>query len=148
MKYSILFLFILMIHSVSAADVKQARARQNYMVHCQGCHLPDASGSPGRVPNMKDFIGNFLRVPGGREFIIRVPGAASALISDEELAELMNWLLETFSKEQLPADFKPYTAAEAGTLRKHPLIKNPLVDGIPTRKELTTRLAEQFGIIE
>ena len=148
MKYSILFIFILTIHPVSAADINQARAHQNYLLNCQGCHLPDAIGSPGLVPKMKGFIGNFLRVAGGREFIIRVPGAASAPISDEELAELMNWLLEKYSKDQLPDDFKPYTAAEVGKLRKHPLVKNPGIDGIPSRKELTDQLEKQYGIIE
>lgn len=148
MKYSLLFVFALTIHPLSAAVLNQARAQQNYMLNCQGCHLPDAIGSPGLVPKMKGFIGNFLRVPRGREFIIRVPGAANAPINDEELAELMNWLLENYSKDQLPPDFKPYTAAEVGKFRKNPLVKNSVIDGIPSRKELTDQLEKQYGIIE
>lgn len=53
----------------------------------------------------------------GREFIVQVPGASTANLSDARLAELINWLLLTYSEEQLPADFEPYTAEEISWLR-------------------------------
>ena len=96
-------------------------ARVNYMLNCQGCHLPDGSGVPGRVPNLKGFVGNFLRVPGGREFLIRVPGVAGSSLGDTDLAGVMNWMLLNFSREQLPENFIPYTAEEIGLLRKQML---------------------------
>ena len=49
------------------------RARVDYMLNCQGCHLPDGDGA-GDVPRMKNFVGNFLKVPGGRAFLVQVPG--------------------------------------------------------------------------
>ena len=96
---------------------------RNYILNCQGCHLPDGSGSEGSVPKMNDFVGYFLHVPGGREFLVRVPGAAGAPISDQELADVMNWILLNFSKNELPDPFVPYNAEEIGELRKQPLIE-------------------------
>ena len=90
------------------------------MLHCQGCHLPQAKGFEGRVPPMKEFVGWFLHSQAGREFLIRVPGVAHAALRDDEIAELMNWLLTSFSAEQLPGDFVPFTASEVRKLRADP----------------------------
>ena len=98
-----------------------ARAQMNYMLNCQGCHGPQAEGSEiASVPRMKDFVGNFLKVPGGREFLVQVPGSANASISDLELAELLNWMLPRVSAAQIPANFAPYTEAEIKALRYSP----------------------------
>ena len=98
-----------------------ARARTNYMLNCQGCHSHDGSGSAdGAVPQMKDTIGSFLQVPGGREFLVQVPGAANAAINDAELAELLNWMLPAISRAEMPVDFRPYSESEVSRLRKTP----------------------------
>jgi len=96
------------------------RARINYMLNCQGCHLPDGGGV-GDIPQMKNFVGNFLKVPGGRAFLVQVPGSANAALDDAALAELLNWMLLEISAAQLPEDFEPYTAAEVGQYRAVPL---------------------------
>lgn len=96
------------------------RAEVNYMLHCQGCHLPQAEGVAGRVPPMKNFVGFFLHSQEGREFLIRVPGVAHAALRDAEVAELMNWLLISFSDAQLPTEFEPFTVAEVTKLRRDP----------------------------
>ena len=103
---------------IAAAD--DNRARINYMIHCQGCHLPQAVGVPGNVPRMKDFVGYFLHSPEGREFVVAVPGVSTANLGDEQLTELVNWLLLTYSAEQLPPDFTPYSIAEVAELRQNP----------------------------
>ena len=113
-------LLLLCISATTSAN--EILARQNYILNCQGCHLPDGSGSKGNVPKMNDFVGYFLHVPGGREFIVQVPGAASAPISDRELADVMNWMLLNFSRNELPDPFEPYSAEEIGKLREEPLI--------------------------
>ena len=66
-------------------------------------------------------VAKFLLVPGGREYLGRVPGVATSPLSDADLSELMNWMLWRFDKEHLPANFKPFTAAEIGQLRIAPL---------------------------
>ena len=97
------------------------RARINYMLNCQGCHGPDAQGSEtANVPRMKDFVGNFLKVRGGREFLVQVPGSANASVSDVELAELLNWMIPEVSSSAMPEQFVPYTPEEITKLRYSP----------------------------
>jgi hypothetical protein len=98
-----------------------ALARQNWILKCQGCHRPDATGTAATTPTMAGIVAKFLHVPGGREYLGRVPGVATAPISDAELADLLNWTLFRFDGAHVPADFKPYTANEIGKLRKAPL---------------------------
>ncbi len=99
----------------------EARARTNYMLNCQGCHGVDGAGNAsGDVPLMKGFVGRFLQVPGGREFLVQVPGSANAALTDAALAELLNWMLFRISASELPAGFLPYTGEEVGRLRKTP----------------------------
>lgn len=65
---------------------------------------------------MRGYLGNFLQVSGGREYIVQVPGSANARLDDEALAALMNWLVMEMGPN-VPANFKPYTAAELAVLR-------------------------------
>ena len=96
------------------------RAHLNYMLNCQGCHGQTGSASMyGAVPAMENYVGYFLHVPGGRAFLVQVPGSANAAISDAALAELLNWILQTQSPEQLPSQFQPFTEAEIRDLRQH-----------------------------
>jgi len=98
-----------------------ARARQNWMLSCQGCHRADATGTPQTTPTMAGVVARFLQVPGGREYLVQVPGVATAALSDADLAEVVNWSLVRFDAANVPADFKPYTPAEVGQLRRKPL---------------------------
>ena len=98
-----------------------ARARQNWILSCQGCHRADATGTPQTTPTMAGFVGKFLHVPGGREYLVRVPGVATAALSDADLADVLNWSLIRFDPANIPADFTPYTPAEVGRLRLKPL---------------------------
>lgn len=93
------------------------RASVNYTLHCQGCHLHDARGFSDQVPRMRDFVGYFLHSQEGREFVIRVPGVATSSLPDDQLTELMNWLLLTYSSGQLPEPFVPFSVAEVAALR-------------------------------
>jgi len=98
-----------------------------YVLHCMGCHGPQGEGIPDRVPPLKGFAGYFTYLPEGRAFLIQVPGVASAPLSDEELAQVTNWLLRTFSPKELPPDFKPFTAEEVRRYRAKPLLNVSLV---------------------
>src|SRR5271170_1351612 len=97
------------------------RAWQHWTLNCQGCHRPDGTGSAGTAPSLAGTVARFLSVPGGREYLGRVPGVATSPLSDADLAEVMNWMLWRFDKEHLPANFQPFTAAEMGQLRSAPL---------------------------
>jgi hypothetical protein len=97
------------------------RAWQHWTLNCQGCHRPDGTGSAGTTPSLAGTVGRFLSVPGGREYLGRVPGVATSALSNADLSELMNWMLWRFDKEHVPANFQPFTAAELGQLRSAPL---------------------------
>ena len=116
------------------------RAWQHWTLNCQGCHRPDGTGSSGTAPSLAGTVARFLSVPGGREYLGRVPGVATSPLSNADLSEVMNWMLWRFDKEHLPANFHPYTAAEIGQLRAAPL----RLEASQMRAELLNR-AEQSG---
>lgn len=97
------------------------RAHADYMLKCQGCHRPDGSGDAVSNPPLNGMVAKFLTVPGGREFLGRVPGVATVNLSDERLADVLNWTLYKFDQANLPADFKPYSPSEIGQLRQTPI---------------------------
>jgi cytochrome c553 len=97
------------------------RAWQNWTLNCQGCHRPDGTGSSATAPSLAGIVAQFLTVPGGREYLGRVPGVATSPLSDADLSEVMNWMLWRFDKEHVPADFQPFTADEMRQMRGAPL---------------------------
>lgn len=105
---------------VMAGVENPARARQHWILQCQGCHRPDATGTPETTPAMAGHVSRFTHIPAGREYLGRVPGVATAALSDSDLAELLNWTLLKFDPGHLPAEFKPYTTEEIAKLRRKP----------------------------
>lgn len=138
----ILLLFTTIYGGVGVASEK--RAKFNYMIHCQGCHLHDGSGLEGEVPSLQGYVSNFLRVAGGREFLVRVPGSANSPFSDTELAELLNWMVLTFDAKHLPESFKSYSPKEVGILRKDAFlevatVRRAMVENIENLDLINTR---------
>lgn len=115
-----------------------AQARVDYMLKCQGCHRPDGSGDESSNPPLNHQVARFLGVPGGREFLGRVPGVATTDLPDDRLADLLNWTLYRFDAGHVPADFKPYTPEEIGRLRKVPL----RLERLETRAALVRAIAD------
>jgi len=111
----------------------------DYAVTCQGCHRADGGGTPGTVPALAGSVGKFLRVPGGREFLVRVPGVAQAPLDDAALAAVLNWMLERFGQDDVPKAFVPYAAEEVSRLRRRQLtdvqgVRRQLVGAIERAK--------------
>ncbi|MGC1676570.1 MAG: cytochrome c [Candidatus Binataceae bacterium] len=109
-----------------------------YTLNCWGCHGAGATGIPGTVPRLAHSMGYFLRIPEGRAYLVQVPGVENSALDDAQTATILNWMLETFSRTELPPDFKPYTAAEVKTYRAH-----RLESVIDTRSALAKKLAAQ-----
>jgi hypothetical protein len=102
-----------------ATDVPAVRSAQTmWMLNCQGCHRPDGQGTGSEVPAMPGVVARFLSVPGGREYLIRVPGVAASPLPDDSLTVLVNWMLEKFDRKNIPGDFTPYTSEEVSSFRK------------------------------
>jgi hypothetical protein len=112
-----------------------AGPRLDYVLECMGCHLEDGSGAPGRVPSLSG-VGRFLRVPGGRAYLVRVPGVAHAPLDDAAVAALLNWLVARYDPPAAAAPgFAPFTAAEVAARRAA-----PLADATAERRGLLERL--------
>lgn len=95
----------------------------DYMLHCQGCHQAGGLGLPGAVPPLKDSVARLAALPGGREYLARVPGVAQSQLDDAAIAALLNWLLAHFDGAHLATDFRPFTAEEISPLRRRPLVR-------------------------
>jgi hypothetical protein len=120
---------------LAAATAHAGDPRVDYMLQCQGCHLADGSGAPGVVPDLRGSLGRFLRVPGGREYLVRVPGAAQSPLSDERLAALLDWMIREFGPADAAADVGPYRPEEVARWRADPYLE---VEGV--RRELMRRI--------
>jgi hypothetical protein len=107
---------VIFIMTVLALPAQAISPDDNYTLHCMGCHLADGSETPGHIPAIRSAA-RFLAAPGGREFLIRVPGVANSPINNKELAELLNWMLHEFSSEDEMKDFQAYTTEEVAMHR-------------------------------
>ena len=70
------------------------------------------------MPTLRDELGVIVARPGGREYLVRVPGVLQSRLDDLALAEVLNYVLTEFNRETLPADFKPYTRREVAAARQ------------------------------
>lgn len=105
-----------------APYINNERAKFNYQMLCQGCHTPKGIGGKD-VPKLKGYIGNFLTFKKGREYLVKVPGAANAALNDEHLAELLNWMIVEMSEASLPEKPQFYSPFEISILRATPLME-------------------------
>jgi cytochrome c553 len=129
---------VLILVALASASAAAAEAPAvNYLLQCQGCHREDGAGTPGSVPALAGFVAEFLTVPGGREYLVRVPGSAQSPLSDAALAELLNWIVQRFGPEEAAARAAPFSEAEVARLRRPPLI-----DVEATRRALVERIRE------
>ena len=101
-------------HSIAVS----AEPRQDYILHCMGCHLADGAGAPPAVPRLKDRVGYYLTIPQGRAYLVQVPGAANSLLNDRQLTAVLNWLVDEFAGASRPAQFEPYAVDEVAQYRR------------------------------
>jgi len=94
----------------------------NYMLHCMGCHTPDGRGEPGRVPSVRDTLVPLASKPAGRRFLIQVPGSAQSRLSDSDLADVLNWMVDNLSAVPSKRPVQKFTAAEVAAYRHQPLV--------------------------
>jgi cytochrome c553 len=123
--------------SLLGGRAAQATPHQDYVLYCMGCHGVQAEGVPGKVPPLAHALGRYMRTSAGRNYVLRVPGAANSVLSDAELAGVLNWLAQTFDSEELAkSKAPPFSTAEVTGLRHSPL---PSV--LATRRAVVNDLA-------
>ena len=74
-------------------------------------------------------------MPGGREYLVRVPGAAQSTLSDERLAALLDWMIREFGPAEVAAQLDPYRAEEVARWRAQPYTEVQTV-----RQQLLSRI--------
>ena len=110
------------VSSTAAAETVLRGAHLDYVVHCQGCHMEDGRATTDVVPALEGSMGLFMSTPGGRDYMVQVPGSAHAPISDARLAALLNWMVERFGGQQTPQNWRRYTTEEVAQQRRLPLL--------------------------
>lgn len=104
------------------SPVLEASPAQDYMLYCMGCHGTRAEGVPGKIPPLANNLVRFMRSPAGRNYVLRVPGAASSALPDAQLAAVLNWVAETFDSSASSRRASPFTAEEVTRSRHSPLV--------------------------
>ncbi len=125
----------LLLALATCSAARAATPEINYMLQCRGCHLADGAGTPDAVPALKNSVGRFLSVPGGRAYLVRVPGSAQSALDDAELAALLNWIIRAFGPAGVAGDFVPFSAQEVARVRRP-----PLTDVEAVRRELMRQI--------
>lgn len=95
-----------------------SHATSNYLQSCGGCHGIQGRSAAGLVPQLRDRVGWFLCTDDGRDYIVQLPDVAFAGVSDQELADLLNFVMFNLGGVSTPKDARPYSAAEVKQLRK------------------------------
>lgn len=112
----------------------EASPAQDYMLYCMGCHGARAEGVPGKVPPLANALSRFMRTAAGRDYVVRVPGAANSALPDAQLAAVLNWVASTFDAQN--SRVPPFTAQEVTRVRH-----SPLVSVLETRNAVVKSLA-------
>jgi mono/diheme cytochrome c family protein len=141
---------------VSLGGIAHAGGADIFKANCAICHQPDAKGVPSMYPPLADSIGSYVAIPAGRAYLVHVvsfgmTGAISVhgqtylgvmqawpKLKDEDVAQLLNYLLTTFNAKLLPADFSPLTADE---VKRYRTTKTELGDMHKERAALLKALA-------
>lgn len=73
--------------------------RANYILHCSGCHGMKGLGTAeGGIPGFPDSIGHIVGTEIGRTYVMHVPGVVANNMSDAQIAEVMNYILDEWSE--------------------------------------------------
>jgi hypothetical protein len=145
----LLVLWLALLTTAAAADYQPGApletltgARADFALRCRGCHGFAGEGTTGHVPRLDGFVGLFTQVPGGRDYLMRVPGVARTRLDDARLAAVLNWMLATYGGAQVAPGFAPYTAEEVSLARRRVLL-----DRRSIRAELLAAMRDR-GLID
>jgi hypothetical protein len=102
--------------------------QSDYVEHCSGCHGMQGNSAPAEIPVLRDRVGYFLCTRQGRDYLIRLPNVAySAITDNQELADMMNFVVFGLGGNSAPKGAKPFTAPEVARLRRKALATQSLI---------------------
>ena len=103
--------------------------QSDYVEHCSGCHGMQGDSAPADIPVLRDRIGYFMCTREAREYLIRLPNVAYSAIGDnQQLADMMNFVVFGLGGASAPKGTKPFTAAEIARLRTRALATESLIE--------------------
>ena len=109
---------LLFLAGASAGFGAERTPTTNYVLKCIGCHLQDGSGLPSAgIPDFVGKVGVFAGLPEGRAYLLHVPGVIGSSLTDREIADLLNYVMDVYAGESLPDPYRPFSADEVATLR-------------------------------
>ena len=145
-----------------------------YAANCVACHQDNGQGVVGVFPPLVGHVPGLLARAGGRDYLLRVllfglmgeisingqnySGAMPPWVSlgDSDVAAVLNYAATAWeNKTRLPADFKPFQAAEIAAVRseklassavlalRRKLISSNAQDGSAATSSLVTFTSEQ-----
>lgn len=110
-----------------AAITDPEMARADYVEQCAGCHGVSGSTAPARLPELRGRVGWFMCTPSARAYLIRLPNVANSRIKDnQQLADMMNFVIFGLGGASTPQGTTPFTADEVARERQHPLSNTAL----------------------
>jgi hypothetical protein len=138
--------FLVGLKGLDAAPVvgQLTTPESDYVEHCSGCHGMQGDSAPAQVPVLRDRVGFFMCSKEGRDYLIRLPNVAFSAISDnQELADMMNFVVFGLGGQSTPKGAKPFRAAEVAKLRTQALATQSL---IKTRETIVDNLIHNCAV--
>jgi len=117
------------------SGIADANGADIFNSNCVICHQSDGKGITGMYPPLADSIGSYAAIPEGRAYLVHVvafgmTGAISVhgqlyngvmqpwqKFTDENVAQVLNYVLTTFNAKLLPSGFSPLTSDEVRKYR-------------------------------
>ena len=140
--------------------VAHAGGAEVFNAHCTICHQANAEGIPGLYPPLANSIGAYVAVPEGRAYLVHVVSfglsgpiavhgqtyvglmQAWPSLSDDEVAQVLSYILTSFNSKLIPKDFAPLTPQEVA---KHRASKVSITDLLKQRAELLKSIGASAG---
>ncbi|MGZ8251030.1 MAG: c-type cytochrome [Methylophilaceae bacterium] len=115
-------------------------ASSNYILRCAGCHGMDGSGSSiGGIPSL-GLIKSFTSDAEGRMYVMHVPGVVNSSLSNQEIADVVNYAVEKWGAKDVP--FQHFSLEEVTRLRA-----SNIDDIVSYRRNLTARYLTEGKLV-
>jgi hypothetical protein len=88
-----------------------------------GCHGENGAGLAGHVPDLRRDLARLADSPGGRAYLLRVPGVTQSSLEPALVAEVLNYTLHEFGGAAVAPRIRPFTAIEVAQARDAPLLE-------------------------
>lgn len=130
----ILVCLALLLPGAMPASAGALSPHASYILQCSGCHLLNGEGAPAAgIPTFPGSVGLIAGADIGRTYMMHVPGVVSASLSDAEIAEVVNYVLDSWG------DGAAHFTAEEVSRRR----AIPVGDVVAFRREVAAELATE-----